>query len=159
VSVWTSRDIANVPPIGLRGDLGTAVYVARLTPYLQPALAREGVRYVGEPVAAVFAEDPYLAEDAAELVDVPVEELPVVLAAEDPICGFAPGRNTEADIIRKGYGDVRAAFAEAHMVVALDHMVECHSGSPLETRGALARYDAARDVICGRKAVTSVAMT
>ena len=71
VAVWTSRDIADLPSIGLRGGLGTAAAdAARLTPYLQPVLAREQVRYVGEPVAAVFAEDPYLAEDAADLVDV-----------------------------------------------------------------------------------------
>jgi CO/xanthine dehydrogenase Mo-binding subunit len=147
VAVWTSRDIADLPPIGLRGGLGTPTDVARLTPYLQPALARERVRYVGEPVAAVFAEDPYLAEDAADLVDVRVEELPVRLTAEDPPCEFAPGHGSEADIIRKGYGDLDAAFAKAHIAVELDLTVGRHSGTPLETRGAIGRYDAARDVV------------
>src|SRR5262249_35000530 len=51
IAVWTSRDIADLRPIGLRGGLGTPTDVIRLTPYLQPALARERVRYVGEPVA------------------------------------------------------------------------------------------------------------
>ena len=75
VAVWTSRDVADLPPIGLREGLGTRqADVAWLLPYLQPVLARERVRYVGEPVAAVFAEDPYLAEDAADLVTVAVEE-------------------------------------------------------------------------------------
>ena len=116
VAVWTSRDIADLPSIGLRGGLGTAAAdAARLTPYLQPVLAREQVRYVGEPVAAVFAEDPYLAEDAADLVDVRIDELPVLLAADEPPGEFAPGHGTEADIIRKGYGDLEAAFAGAHM--------------------------------------------
>ena len=148
VAVWTSHDIADLPPIGLRGGLGTAAAdVTRLTPYLQPVLARERVRYVGEPVAAVFAEDPYLAEDAADLVDVRVEELPVLLAAEDPPREFAPGHGSEADIIRKGYGDLEAAFAGAHMAIELDLTVGRHSGSPLETRGALGRYDPARDVV------------
>src|SRR5262249_933232 len=116
VAVWTARDIADLPPIGLRGGLGTPTDVARLTPYLQPVLARERVRYIGEPVAAVFAEDPYLAEDAADLVEVRVEELPVLLAAEDPPGEFVPGHGTEADIIRKGYGDLEAAFAGAPIV-------------------------------------------
>jgi CO/xanthine dehydrogenase Mo-binding subunit len=147
VAVWTARDIADLPPIGLRGGLGTPTDVARLIPYLQPVLARERVRYVGEPVAAVFAEDPYLAEDAADLVEVRVEELPVLLAAEDPPGEFVPGHGTEADIIRKGYGDLEAAFAGAPMVVELDLTVGRHSGSPLETRGALGRYDPARDVV------------
>jgi len=110
-------------------------------------LARERVRYVGEPVAAVFAEDPYLAEDAADLVTVTVEELPVLLAADDHRREFVPGHATEADIIRKGYGDLDAGFAAAQAVIELDLTVGRHSGVPLETRGALARHDAARDVV------------
>jgi aerobic carbon-monoxide dehydrogenase large subunit len=148
VAVWTSRDIADLPPIGLREGLGTRqADLTRLLPYLQPVLALERVRYIGEPVAAVFAEDAYLGEDAADLVDVQVEELPVLLAAEDPPGEFAPGHGGEADIIRKGYGDLEAAFAEAHRTVELDLAVGRHSGSPLETRGAIGRYDPARDVV------------
>jgi CO/xanthine dehydrogenase Mo-binding subunit len=148
VAVWTSRNIAELPPIGLREGLGTATAdLARLTPYLQPVLARERVRYVGEPVAAVFAEDPYLAEDAADLVDVQVEELPVLLAAIDAPGELSPGHDTEADIIRKGYGDLERAFAGAHQVIELDLTIGRHSGSPIETRGALARYDRAADVV------------
>ena len=148
VAVWTSRDIADLPPIGLREGLGTRqADLARLLPYLQPVLALERVRYIGEPVAAVFAEDAYLGEDAADLVDVRVEELPVLLVAEDPPGEFAPGHGGEADIIRKGYGDLEAAFAEAHRTVELDLAVGRHSGSPLETRGAIGRYDPARDVV------------
>jgi carbon-monoxide dehydrogenase large subunit/6-hydroxypseudooxynicotine dehydrogenase subunit gamma len=148
VAVWTSRDTAGLPPIALREGLGTGqADLSRLTPYLQPVLARDRVRYVGEPVAAVFAEDPYLAEDAADLVDVRVEELPVLLAAIDPPGELAPGHTTEADIIRKGYGDLEAAFAKAYAIIELDLAVGRHSGSPLETRGALARYDRAADVV------------
>ena len=148
VTVWTSRDIAGLPPIGLREGLGTRpADLARLMPYLQPVLARERVRYIGEPVAAIFAEDPYLAEDAADLVDVKVEELPVLLAAEHAPGEFAPGHGTEADIIRKGYGDLDAGFATAHAVIELDLTVGRHSGVPLETRGALARHDPARDLV------------
>ena len=56
VAVWIHRDVADLPPIGLRGGIGTSqADVARLTRYLQPVLARERVRYIGEPVAAVFA--------------------------------------------------------------------------------------------------------
>ena len=148
VTVWTSRDIAGLAPIGLREGLGSRqADLARLMPYLQPVLAREQVRYIGEPVAAVFAEDPYVAEDAADLVDVRVAELPVLLAAEDPPGEYAPGHGTEADIIRKGYGDLDAGFAAAHAVIELDLTVGRHSGVPLETRGALARHDQARDVV------------
>ena len=148
VAVWTSHDISDLPSIGLREGIGTSqADVTRLMPYLQPVLARERVRYVGEPVAAVFAEDSYLAEDAADLVTVAVEELPVLLAADDPPGELAPGRGTEADIICKGYGDLERAFAAAHTVIELDLTVGRHSGSPLETRGALASHDPARDVV------------
>ena len=105
------------------------------------------MRYVGEPVAAVFAIDPYLAEDAAELVVLDVEELPVILRADAEIGEFEPGRSTEPAIVRKGYGDVDAAFRAAHNVVAPKLSIGRHSGVPLETRGAIARYDAARDML------------
>jgi aerobic carbon-monoxide dehydrogenase large subunit len=142
VAVWTHRDVADLPPIGLREGIGTRqADIARLTPYLQPVLARELVRYVGEPVAAVFADDPYLAEDAADLVAVESEELPAALTADDG------SSCTEAEVICKGYGDLEPAFAAAHHVIELDFSIGRHSGVPLETRGALARHDQARDVV------------
>src|SRR5262249_55085534 len=55
--------------------------------------------------------------------------------------------STEAALIRKGYGDVEAAFRNAHAVVTLDLTIGRHSAVPMETRGAIARYDAARDVL------------
>ncbi len=76
VAVWTFDDVADIPPIDFR-----LTRIEGLAPYRQPILARQRVRYVGEPVAAVFATDPYLAEDAADLVAVEIEELPVVLDA------------------------------------------------------------------------------
>ena len=133
VAVWTSEDVAEIPPIDFR-----STRVQGLEPHRQPVLARDRVRYVGEPVAVVFAEDPYLAEDAADLVTMEVEELPVVLSAD---------RGTEAAVIRKGYGDIEAAFRAAHTVVDLDLSIGRHSGVPLETRGAIARYDAMRDAL------------
>ena len=105
------------------------------------------MRYVGEPVAVVFAADAYIAEDAADLVTVEIEELPELLAADAPPGPFDAGHSTEAAIVRKGYGDVTAAFAAAQEIVALELKIGRHSGVPLETRGAIARYDAARDVL------------
>src|SRR5436853_962272 len=142
VAVWTSEDVAEIPPIDFR-----STRVQGLEPYRQPILARDRVRYVGEPVAAVFAEDPYLAEDAADLVSIEVEELPVLLAADELPVVLSADRGTEAAVIRKGYGDIEAAFRAAHTVVDLDLSIGRHSGVPLETRGAIARYDAMRDVL------------
>src|SRR5207302_1770986 len=95
----------------------------------------------------VFASDAYLAEDAADLVTVEAEDLPPVLDAAAAPGGFAPGLSTEALVLRAGYDEVDAAFAAAHAVVALDLEIGRHSGVPLEARGALACYDASRDVL------------
>src|SRR5262245_30443859 len=141
-AVWTFADVADVPPIDFR-----LTRIEGLAPYRQTILARQRVRYVGEPVAAVFAADPYAAEDAADLVAVTVEELPVVLDASAAPGEFEDGRSTEPATVEKSYGDVAAAFRDAHAVVELDLSVGRHSGVPLETRGAIARYDAGRDLL------------
>jgi carbon-monoxide dehydrogenase large subunit/6-hydroxypseudooxynicotine dehydrogenase subunit gamma len=141
-AAWSAADIADVPPIDFREGR-----IPALEPYRQPVLATDRVRYVGEPVAAVFAEDPYVAEDAADLVTVKIEELPILLAAEAEPGEFAPGRNTEVAVIRQGYGDVDAVFRAAQVVVELELSIGRHSGVPLEARGAIGRYDAARDIL------------
>ncbi len=142
VGVWTSADVADIPPIDFR-----LTRIEGLEPYRQPILATERVRYVGEPVAVVFTADPYSAEDAADLVAVEIEVLPELIAADAPPGEFAAGYSTEAAIVRKGYGDVAAAFAGAHATVALELKIGRHSGVPLETRGAIARFDTGRDVL------------
>jgi carbon-monoxide dehydrogenase large subunit/6-hydroxypseudooxynicotine dehydrogenase subunit gamma len=142
VAVWTSADVADIPPIDFR-----LTRIEGLAPYRQPILAKERVRYVGEPVAAVFAADPYVAEDAADLVGVEIAELPVILDAAAAPGEFEDGRSTEPAVVEKSYGDFAAAFRDAHAVVDLDLSVGRHSGVPLETRGAVARYDTGRDVL------------
>src|SRR5216683_1091945 len=129
VAVWTSADVSEIPPIDFR-----LTRIEGLAPYRQPILARQRVRYVGEPVAAVFAIDPYVAEDAADLVAVAVEELPVILDAAAPPGEFEDGRSTEPAVVEKSYGDLAAAFRDAAVVVELDLAVGRHSGVPLESR-------------------------
>lgn len=142
VAVWTFDDVADIPPIDFR-----LTRIEGLAPYRQTILARQRVRYVGEPVAVVFATDAYLAEDAADLVTIEVEELPVVLDATGAPGEFEDGRSTEPTTLEKSYGDLLAAFRAAHAVVELDLAIGRHSGVPMETRGAIARYDAANDVL------------
>src|SRR5580700_6410824 len=86
VAVWTGRDLADIAPIDFRDDR-----VEKLVPYRQPVLARERVRYVGEPIAVVFAENPYQAEDAAEQITVALAELPPLMAGDAAPGQFAPG--------------------------------------------------------------------
>jgi carbon-monoxide dehydrogenase large subunit/6-hydroxypseudooxynicotine dehydrogenase subunit gamma len=142
VAVWTAADIPEIGPIDFREGK-----IEKLEPYRQPVLAHDRVRYVGEPIAAIFAEDAYIAEDGAELVEVEIEELPVIVDARAAPGQFADDLSTEAAIITQGFGDTASFFEKAHAIVEIDVTVGRHSGVPLETRGAIGRYDAARDVL------------
>ena len=93
------------------------------------ALARDTVRHVGEPVAAVFAETPQLAQDAAEAVEVDYEPLPLI---EDETC-FRLSRGDAAA--------VDAAFAAAAYRVDLDLVNNRLCGAAIEARGAIATPD------------------
>jgi CO/xanthine dehydrogenase Mo-binding subunit len=140
--VITAADIGEVPKIPLRQEP-----LPQLKRYEQPVIAHDKVRYVGEPIAVVFATDAYLAEDAAELVKVDIEPLRATLSATEQPGVYEGDLSTEPGVIRKIYGDVDAAFRAAHTVVALELAVGRHTGVPIETRGAIARYDEQRDIL------------
>ena len=141
-AAWTHADIAHIPPIPFR-----LTGLKTLEPYRQPVLAHDVVRYVGEPVAVVFADDAYIAEDAAELIALSIEPLPATMLATGQPAVYAGDLSTEPGLLQKAYGDVDAAFRNAHAVVALELSIGRHSGVPMETRGAIARYDAERDIL------------
>jgi carbon-monoxide dehydrogenase large subunit/6-hydroxypseudooxynicotine dehydrogenase subunit gamma len=130
VDVLTAADL----PADLRIPVRLTVQGLDLTDHLQPVLARDVVRYVGEPVAVVVAEDPYVAEDAAELVQIEIEERDVLLDVDE-----ASPEHVVADF-RLGFGDVEAAFAAAEHVVSLDFTVGRHTAVPMETRALVVDY-------------------
>ena len=111
----------------------------------QPPLARGKVRFAGEAVAAVVADDRYLAEDGAEGVDVDYEPLrPTVCAwAEpaDPVHDEAPDNVLLSRTFRAG--DVADALARADVVVERELTTNRHGGNPIECRAGVARFDAA----------------
>jgi aerobic carbon-monoxide dehydrogenase large subunit len=114
-----------------------------------PALAVERVRFVGQTVACVLAEDRYLAEDACELVAIEYRELPPVTSIERAIAPDAPRLHEHwADnyFVKRHLraGDPESAFHEAAGVVELRSVSNRHSGIPLENRGCIAEYDADR---------------
>ena len=142
--VLTGEDLAWARPIPVRTRSDH-----QLDDFLQPVLARDRVRYVGEPIAVVLAEDPYLAEDAAELVEVKYEGLPVALdprvAIEEDAPRLRDEAGNEAATLTMGYGDVEEAFRGAARVVETEVRIGRHSGVPLETRGLVAECDAGSD--------------
>ena len=113
---------------------------------LQRPLALDRVRYVGDPVAVVVAEDRYRAEDAAELVEMDLEPLPVVTEARQALEPGAPvvheslGRNL-AERLVMGCGVPERALREAPVRVRDRFKVQRHTGVPLETRGLLAQFE------------------
>ncbi|MCK9907911.1 xanthine dehydrogenase family protein molybdopterin-binding subunit [Microbacteriaceae bacterium K1510] len=141
-AVWTYPDIAHIPPIGFR-----LTGLKSLEPYRQYALAKDIVRYVGEPVAVIFADDQYAAEDAADAVELDIEQLDPIMSATVPPGVFEGERLTEPDVLRKSYGDIDAAFRNAHAVIALELSIGRHTGVMMETRGAIGRYDETSDVL------------
>ena len=119
---------------------------SNITPFI---LARDEVCYVGDPVAAVIADNRYLAEDGAACVRVDYDPLPAVSDCRDASMPDAvrvhrrASNNILADYT-VAYGDCDRAFAEAAHVfdLSLKHHRGC--AHPIDGRGVLARYDGSR---------------
>src|SRR5258708_22949578 len=92
VAVWPGSAI-DLGPIEFR-----QVGFPQMLPYRQPVLARTRVRYVGEPVAIVVAADPYVAEDAADAVQLDVESLGPVLRPSPTPAAFDSAHHTAAPV-------------------------------------------------------------
>jgi len=112
------------------------------------ALADGEVSFVGEPVAIVIADNRYIAEDAAALVDVDYEVLPPVVDCRQAVQPGTPTvrRELTGNVIsstKVAYGDVDAAFAGAAHVFHEDLWQHRGSAHPIETRGILAEFRSA----------------
>ena len=117
-----------------------------------PVLARDKVRFVGEAVAAVVATDRYAAEDAAALVEVDYDPLPVVHDAEQALEPDSPLVHEEWDdnvmqTLRAEIGEVATAFQDAECVVSEHFTTGRHTALPMETRGCVAAFEPATDTL------------
>ncbi|NUQ36758.1 MAG: xanthine dehydrogenase family protein molybdopterin-binding subunit [Caldilineales bacterium] len=112
----------------------------------QVPLARDKVRHVGEPIAMVVATSRYIAEDAAELIFVDVEPLPVVVDMEQALDPAAPlihedlTQNLVAHVIQQK-GDYAAAKAQADVVVSRRLYYDHGVAAAMENRGVVANWD------------------
>jgi CO/xanthine dehydrogenase Mo-binding subunit len=118
---------------------------SRTRPYTQPILARDRVRYVGEAVAVVVADDPYRLADALEAVTVEYEALPAVSTAEAAAAGGTRLHDEWPDnvavVVRGAVGDAEDALAGADVVVEARLRHPRITGVPIEPRGVLAYPD------------------
>ncbi|MFP3283074.1 MAG: xanthine dehydrogenase family protein molybdopterin-binding subunit [Nitrososphaeria archaeon] len=115
-------------------------------------LAVDKVRFQGEPVAMVVAESRYLAEDAANQIDVDYEPLPAVMDAEkalepgSTLVHEEVGSNMIAHVHYK-WGDVDYYFQHADMVVDAKFHYHRFTGAPMEPNAVVADYDERLDVM------------
>ena len=118
----------------------------------RPVLSDGEAVHVGEAVAMVVADSRYAAEDAAAMVDVVYEPLPVVADCRDSLESDAPPVHRGADHnllaeLTMAFGDVETAFARAPHVFDASLSVHRGGGHSIEGRGALARHDPVDDLL------------
>ena len=140
VKVITGSDIA-----GKVGSIPCAAEIEGLKVPDHPALAVDRVRFVGEPIAAVVATDPYIARDALDLIEVEYDELPAVVDLDAAIESDSTVIYDEFDdniafMMPLDAGDVDAAFAEADHVVSQRFVNQRLIPNSIEPRGVLAEY-------------------
>jgi CO/xanthine dehydrogenase Mo-binding subunit len=163
------RDAAAASPGVIRVLTGDDLLAAGLIPYYghvvldHPVLAIERVRFHGEPVALVIAETKREAAEAADLVEVTYDELPVVIDAHDALKPDAPNLHERRGervgdegmdegegglatnicaIARVAWGgDIEDAFKKAHLVVEGEYRYPMLYGYAMEPYNALALFD------------------
>lgn len=139
VAIFTAEDLAQCcSPMGL-GTAGPLIVPVHLP------LAKEKVRFAGDPIALVIATNRAAAEDGADAVEVDIEPLAPVTSAT------AMGENTAAvwdeapdNVLWSGeevWGDPGGAFASAAHVISETLTQHRHTCAPLETRGGVADFD------------------
>jgi carbon-monoxide dehydrogenase large subunit len=138
VAVLTGADLQgkNVP-------CGWTLPDMKVAPH--PALAVGKVRYTGDAVAVVVAEERYLARDALDLIEVDYEPLPVVVDAEKAIQAGAPQLHDEVPqnttfVWKIAGGDIDKAFREAEVVVKERIVNQRLIPNAIEPRGMVAQY-------------------
>ncbi|WP_326725570.1 xanthine dehydrogenase family protein molybdopterin-binding subunit [Streptomyces sp. NBC_00243] len=121
--------------------------LSEFVPTAMPVLARDKVRYVGEPLAIVVARDAYAAEDGLEAARVTYTTLPPVtseaaaLAPGAPLVHAEAVRNTLVDVSLFATDGIDEIFESAPCVVQVESRTGRQNALPLETRGAVAHWD------------------
>jgi carbon-monoxide dehydrogenase large subunit len=150
VDAARARALPGVRAVLTAADVPEAAIIPNRVPappgtprYLQPAIARTVVRFVGEPVALVVADDPYVASDALGLIDVRYEPLLACASVTDALAAGAPrlfpgtDSNNVATITMR-VGDADAALASAAVVIRERFEYPRQTAAALETRGLVA---------------------
>jgi carbon-monoxide dehydrogenase large subunit len=147
VAVLTGEDV--------RGKLGSIPMAADL-PNMKvpphPPLAVDRVRYAGEPVAVVVADDPYRVYDAVERIEADYDPLPVVTDPEQALEKNAPRvhekfKDNQAVLWKLEAGFADRAFKKADRVVRQRLLNQRLIPVAMEPRGVIARYQAGPELL------------
>ena len=153
-AVITAANIGDeIPAIPLR-----LAPIAGLEKYLQPVIAHDKVRYVGEPVAVIVADSRALAEDALEHIEFDVEVLDPVgdwhASETNRTVLFEQNGTNVATRYTAGIGDADEAFKTAEYVRRETFRAHRHTAAPMETRAVIAEWDAGRLIVTAATKVT-----
>jgi len=160
IDASAARELPGVHLVLTASDLGLVLepspllvpHDALTQPRTQLPLALNEVRYVGEAIAFVVADDRYIAEDALDLIDVEFEPLPVIHNMEIAVAEDAPlvhqdvPDNVAAHLIQT-VGDPDAVFTNAPHVIRETLLMDRGAAMPMECRGVLARWDAHEEML------------
>ncbi|PAZ12337.1 xanthine dehydrogenase [Streptomyces sp. SA15] len=154
VDLSAVREVPGIIAAFTADDLALGDIVAQLgrpltefVPTAMPVLARDKVRYVGEPIAVVVARDAYAAEDGLEAAKVSYTTLPPVTSEEAALAPGAPlvhaeaAHNTLVDVSLFATDGIDEVFESAPCVVEVDTRTGRQNALPLETRGVVAHWD------------------
>ena len=147
VGVLTAADMPVLKTIPMRTGVIPGLERSQQTP-----IATNKVRYVGDPVAVIVAENRYIAEDALELIEVEYTPLGAVIDARASMQPGAPQLhdltpNNIAANFQVNVGDVDSAFRESDLIVEEEFSTQRHSAVPLENRGLVAEWDEGRGLL------------
>jgi carbon-monoxide dehydrogenase large subunit len=155
IDVREARSVPGVHCIITVKDIGKAVprvpmrlqSLAEFEAFAQPVIAESKVRYVGEALAVVLAQTPAIAEDALGEIAVDIEPLPAVTGRHASAGNllFDASASNVAMKFRAVRGDAAAAFKNAPYTRRESLRTQRHMALPMEPRGLVAQWDAARE--------------
>lgn len=124
---------------------------------LHPVFAQDTVNYVGQPVAAVFADDRYVARDKLDEVEVEYEQLKPIMTIDDSLSSEPIHAGTKSNIIRQSWMGADFEDPKSPVVLEDEFTIGRVVNNPLEPRGIIADYDGSRlTVYISTQAVFSI---
>jgi carbon-monoxide dehydrogenase large subunit len=139
------------------GGTGEGAFAQVDPALLQPVFPQDTVNYVGQPVAAVLAEDRYVAADKLDEVEVEYERLKPIMTINDSLSGEPIHAGTKSNIIRQSWMGTDFEDPKSPVVLEDAFTIGRIVNNPLEPRGIIADYDGSRlTVYISTQAVFSI---